>query len=56
MVCRLMVKNWALKEVFSEVVLEELAGNSVTICSNLSAALSSQNLNIKIQKNINVLL
>ena len=56
MVRRLMVKNWALKKVYSETVLEELAGNSVTVCSNLSAALSSQNWNIEIQTNMNVLL
>ena len=57
MVCRLVVKNRALKKVFEkEAVLEELASNSVTTCSNLSAALSSQNWNIKIQTNINVLL
>ena len=51
-----MVKKSGSKKVFLEAVLEELAGNSVVICCNLSAALSSQNWNIKIQTNINVLL
>ena len=44
------------QKVFSEAVLEELAGNSVTMCSNLSPALSGQNWNIKIQTKVNVLL
>ena len=33
----------ALKKVSSEAVLEALAGNSATICNNLSAGVSSQN-------------
>ena len=40
-----MIKNGALKKVFSEALLflRERPGNSATICSNLSAPLSSQN-------------
>ena len=51
-----MVKKLGSQKGLSEAVLEELAGNSVTICSNLSAVLSSQHWNIKIQRTINALL
>ena len=44
-----MVKIWVSEKVFSEAVLEKLAGNGTTCCSTLSVALSSQNWNIRSQ-------
>ena len=46
MVCRLMVENRVLKKVFSEAAQKKQAANSVTICTNLPAALGSQNWEI----------
>ena len=52
MVCHLTIKRLGSQKGLFGSCLAVLAGNSATMCSNMSAALSSQNWNIKIQTNI----